>query len=189
MVGYDSACSFDFSISPLNLSTNLGMMYGFGWGVPFLIILVQSISGYFDTNEDIELMRQRRDYAAQIDQVMESTEKSRGRSHSQGDSKEASRVNTIVPELTESNRDRLTGVDKGVEMDGILMNKRVDEFGVGQLATNLLFTATHLTEARQRNRLAGTGNKGPMTGDRSHNSNSRISITAPPQQIRSMLDV
>lgn len=60
MAAYQFACSFDFSISPLNMSTNLGIMYGLGWGMPLLIVLVQLISGYFDANEDIGLLRQRR---------------------------------------------------------------------------------------------------------------------------------
>lgn len=59
LVCYESACSFDFSISPLSLNTKLGMVYGLGWAVPFLIVSVLSISGYVEENDDLELERQR----------------------------------------------------------------------------------------------------------------------------------
>jgi hypothetical protein len=44
------------------------MVYGLGWAIPFLIILVQSISGYCDSSEDIELRRQRQVRAAEFGQ-------------------------------------------------------------------------------------------------------------------------
>jgi hypothetical protein len=68
LVGYEPACAFDFSFSPLNCNTNLRMVYGLGWAIPFLIILVQSLSGYCDPSEDIELRRQRQIRAAEFGQ-------------------------------------------------------------------------------------------------------------------------
>ena len=60
MIAYTAACTFDFSISPLNLHPKLGMMYGLGWGVPFAIIIIFGLWGYIDPNEDRELIKQRR---------------------------------------------------------------------------------------------------------------------------------
>ncbi len=58
-VGYDIACSFEWSISPLKYDVNAGWMYGLGYAPAFLVILVLNIWGYIDPNEDRELLRLR----------------------------------------------------------------------------------------------------------------------------------
>jgi hypothetical protein len=58
LVGYETACSLYFSVSPLYINTSLGMVYGFGWAVPLLIVIMQSISGLSGPNDDIEIQRQ-----------------------------------------------------------------------------------------------------------------------------------
>jgi hypothetical protein len=90
IVGYESACSFCFSVSPLNLRANLGMMYGLGWGAPLLIMLVQSISGCLDPNEDKELQLQRRLRSAQVNHAIGVTNKHHASSNSYSDVQEFS---------------------------------------------------------------------------------------------------
>jgi hypothetical protein len=75
LVGYEAACSFEFSISPLNINADLGMMYGLGWGTIAVIILVHQVAGYINPNEDRELIRQRRLRGIEIDREMGITKK------------------------------------------------------------------------------------------------------------------
>lgn len=85
IVGYEVACSYNFLISPLNVHANLGTMYGLGWGVPLLIMLVQLISGYLDPNEDKELQLQRRLRSTQANHAIGVTNKLPTRSNSRSD--------------------------------------------------------------------------------------------------------
>lgn len=70
LVGYEAACSFEFSISPLKLHPELGYMYGLGWGSIAAIFLVQEVAGFFNPDEDRELIRQRRVRGQEIDSEM-----------------------------------------------------------------------------------------------------------------------
>lgn len=40
MVTYNTVCAFDFTISPMNVHCDLGFMYGLGWGVIALILII-----------------------------------------------------------------------------------------------------------------------------------------------------
>ncbi|PBP17790.1 conserved fungal protein [Diplocarpon rosae] len=75
MIGYEAACAFDFSISPLKLDTPLSLMYGLGWTPAAAILLVHEVAGYADPNDDRELLRQRRLRGAQMDAEMGITRK------------------------------------------------------------------------------------------------------------------
>lgn len=66
-VGYDIAASFEWNISPLKYNVNAGWMYGLGYAPAFLIILVFNIWGYFDPNEDRDLLKQRAERGRTID--------------------------------------------------------------------------------------------------------------------------
>ncbi len=59
MIGYEAASSFEFSISPLNNQTNLGLMYGLGWAPILLIVATYELAGFTEPNEDKELRRLR----------------------------------------------------------------------------------------------------------------------------------
>ncbi|SZE99628.1 unnamed protein product [Blumeria hordei] len=40
MVTYNTVCAFNFTISPMNVHCDLGFMYGLGWGVVALILII-----------------------------------------------------------------------------------------------------------------------------------------------------
>lgn len=67
MVGYAAASSCVFDISPLKVTTNLGLLYGLGWAPVLCIISVYNIFGHMEQNEDLEIIRQRLARGADID--------------------------------------------------------------------------------------------------------------------------
>jgi hypothetical protein len=75
VVGYSGAIAFDFSMSPLNVEGSIPFIYGLGWAPVALIFLIYEVAGYFDPNEDKELIRQRRIRGAEIDAEMGYTKK------------------------------------------------------------------------------------------------------------------
>jgi len=66
VISYETACAFDFSLSPLNVKANVAWIYGLGWVPIALIICIFEIAGYCEPNEDDELIRQRRCQEAEM---------------------------------------------------------------------------------------------------------------------------
>lgn len=66
-VGYDIATSFAWSISPLKYDSNPAWMYGLGYAPALLVILLFNVWGYFDPNEDRDLLRQRAERGRSVD--------------------------------------------------------------------------------------------------------------------------
>lgn len=70
VVAYQGLAAWDFSLSPLNVKTNLLAMYLGGYAPTLLILIIQCIAGFMRPNEDRELTRQRRERGEQIDQEL-----------------------------------------------------------------------------------------------------------------------
>ncbi|KAL7619644.1 hypothetical protein AAE478_010185 [Parahypoxylon ruwenzoriense] len=70
VVAYQGLAAWEFSLSPLNVKTNLVAMYLGGYTPSLLIIIIQCIAGFMRPNEDRELIRQRRVRGQAIDQEL-----------------------------------------------------------------------------------------------------------------------
>ncbi|KAG0647349.1 hypothetical protein D0Z07_7299 [Hyphodiscus hymeniophilus] len=216
MVAYAIGCSFDFSISPLNLEVDLGTMYGWGWGSVTLILAVHEIGGFFDPNEDRELIRQRRIRGAEIDQEMGITKKPHWWSRLHGDNRELGVHERIARNVSEVGGGQATtrGIESNIEMGNMPASRTLSEShgerpGRGELdavrlAANLLFPANNgIPSSERRDGFRDNPNRGRSPGDatagassqpnhRSNSSSTQASgatLGAQPQQIRSMLDV
>lgn len=211
LIAYAVACSFDFVISPLNLNADLGTMYGWGWGTLTLIILVFEVAGYLDPNEDRELIRQRRIREEEIDQEMGIAKKPNWWSLLHRDNTQLSVHQRITNNVVEIGGGSATtrGMETNIEMGNMPVSKdmqqRIGERpGKGDLeavraAAGLLFPATSnegasqpYSDWRDRGRSPGPTRKSRTRSDRSDSPETHGSsdtLTAPPQQVRSMLDV
>jgi hypothetical protein len=212
MVGYEAACAFEFDISPLKLHTNLGFMYGLGWGTIACIILVQEVAGYLDPNEDRELIRQRRIRGAEIDSEMGITKKPHWWSRLHGDNNDLNIHDRIARNVGEIGGGRATtkNLERSIEMGNMPVSKRQDtnrpvkeDLETVRIAANLLFPAATIIERGDpfqdipnRGRSPGDARPREMSqdpraklSDRSNSTNSGASLSGQPQQIRSMLDV
>jgi Protein of unknown function (DUF2434) len=215
MIGYEAACSFEFSISPLKVNTNLGFMYGLGWGPIALIIIIQEIYGYLAPNDDRELIRQRRIRGAQIDQEMGITKKPHWWSRLHNENKPMNVHDHIARNVAEIGGGRATtrNLERSIEMGNMPVSKRRDsnkpvpDITTVRAAANLLFPAHTMEETQERFTDRPDQGRGrtvsnaaaeasptvrSVVNDRSdsnHSTASGLTLGARPQQIRSMLDV
>lgn len=214
MVGYEAACSFEFSISPLNLHPNLGMMYGLGWGTIALIIVVYEIYGYTDPNEDRDLIRQRRIRGAEIDREMGITNKPQWWRRLHTDNRDLNIHDVIARNVGEIGGGRATtkNMERSIELGNMPASKRRDsnksvgEVDAVRAAANLLFPSASPGErsdpfrdnpvrgrspgnARRDVSGAGRGQARAELSDRSDSAASGVTLGAQPQVVRSMLDV
>lgn len=66
-IGYFIALAFDWDISPLKATSNPGWYFGFGFGTDLLIIAIFEVYGFIERNEDLVIIRARRERGASID--------------------------------------------------------------------------------------------------------------------------
>ncbi|KAI9797234.1 MAG: hypothetical protein M1835_001590 [Candelina submexicana] len=66
-VGYNIACAFCWDISPRKYNANPGWIFGLGYGSAFLVLLIFEIYGYFEVNEDRQLIAQRIERGRTVD--------------------------------------------------------------------------------------------------------------------------
>jgi hypothetical protein len=215
MIGYEAACAFEFSISPLKLDTNLAFMYGLGWGPIAMIIVIQEIYGYMTPNEDRELIRQRRVRNAEIDQEMGITKKPHWWSRLHGDNGPVNIHDHIARNVSEIGGGRATtrNLERSIEMGNMPVSKRRDsnkpvpDITTIRAAANLLFPAHTMEETQERftdhpeqGRGRAVSNPAADTSsttraglndrsDSNHSTASGLTLGARPQQVRSMLDV
>jgi hypothetical protein len=217
MIGYEVAIAFDFSFSPLRLGVNPAWIYGLGWTPIALIILIYEIAGIIYPNEDTELLRQRRMRGAEIDQEMGFVKKPRWWSHLHGDLSVHETVSKNIREVG-GGAATARNVERSIEM-GILPTRRPTERAedesskyespdvIRSASSPLLPTSPYLLEglnspvdtttkqySDDRGRpgagsLAGSTTEGIGTSERSASTASGTTLNAPPQRIRSMLDV
>lgn len=67
VVAFQIAVSFNFDISPMNMSPILPAVFLAGFLPTWLILAVQVASGFMRPNEDLELIRQRRERGVHLD--------------------------------------------------------------------------------------------------------------------------
>lgn len=210
MIGYEAACSFEFSISPLKVNANLGMMYGLGWGTIAMIFVVYEIAGYIDPNEDRDLIRQRRVRNAEADQEIGITKKPGWWSllSNTQPTNVHDRIRNNVNQIRSGQPTR--NLQRSIEMDSMPVTNARDPnkpFQGGETvrtASSLLFPAYTMEETQER----FTDRPGPTRGrpgnsqsllpedaarsgpnERVASTSTTVTVGAPPQQIRSMLDV
>lgn len=211
LVGYSGACAFDFDISPLKLHTNLGLMYGLGWGTIACIVLVFEVAGFFDPNEDRELIRQRRIRGAEIDSEIGIVKKPHWWSRLHGDNGAISIHDQIARNVGEVGGGRATtkNIQSSIEMGNMPASKKQDsrqpingELEGVKFASKFLFPASTVNERNDSFKDTPRGRTHEETrsremsqdarkivSDRSNSTNSGVSLGGPPQTIRSMLDV
>lgn len=216
MIGYEAACAFDFSISPLKYQTNLATMYGLGWAPIALILIVYEIAGYIDPNEDRELLHQRRVRGIEADQEIGITKKPHWWSRLHGDNRALNMQDRIAQNVGEIGGGRATtkNLERSIEMGNMPVSKKQDQnkpvgdIDAIRVAANLLFPNSTNEETQERftdapvsggrgRSLGETGRSNPSgrnetrggLSDRSDSTNSGVTLGAQPQQIRSMLDV
>lgn len=198
MVGYEAAIAFNFDISPLKVHSDLGYMYGLGWAPILAIIIVQEVWGYILPNEDKELIRQRRIRGADIDREMGITKKPHWWSRLNGN------LNLNVHDQIAKNARELGGGDatrknleRSIEMGNMPVSKRRNsenpEQNAVRFAASLLFPESTTSERsntfRDEPERARSRSRGRSQVTRSESATSGASLNAPPQKIRSMLDV
>ncbi|TVY89590.1 Uncharacterized protein LAWI1_G004920 [Lachnellula willkommii] len=215
MIGYEAACAFDFSISPLNYHTNVAIMFGLGWAPIALIFVVYEIAGYFDPNEDRDLLQQRRIRGIEADQEIGITKKPHWWSRLHGENRTLNIHDRIAQNVSEIGGGRATtkNLEQSIEMGNMPASKKQDDHKPVEnmdsirVAASLLFpnstneeTQERFTDAPLTGRGRTPGNSARPTSStrnetragfsgRSESTNSSITLGAQPQQIRSMLDV
>ncbi|KAN0101448.1 Protein of unknown function (DUF2434) domain containing protein [Hyaloscypha variabilis] len=213
MIGYEAACAFDFSKSPLKVDTNLGFMYGLGWGPIAMIIVVQEVRGYPAPNDDRELIRQRRIRGTAADQEMGMTKKPHWWSRVNTDKKQLNVQESGNVSEIGGGRPRTRNLERNIEMGNMPVssrrerNKPAPDIAV-RAASNLLFPARTGTEETQerftdhpeqgRGRVVSnamadtkpsTNNGANDRTDSNYNTANGSTLGAGTQQFRSMLDI
>lgn len=204
MIGYIAAISFYFPISPLNIQTKLEVMYPLGWGPIALILLVYEIGGYVNPNEDRDLLRQRRIRDVAADEEIGYTKKPRWWSRLHGDNKIATMQERITANVAEvgGRAPRMRDLGREVEMEDLPSPTRYErDIETPTRSVEALKTTAgisyppHLdTEGRFRDnpgrtRSSEASSVTQVESEQGASTNSTVSVSAPPQQIRSMLDV
>ncbi|KAJ2973970.1 hypothetical protein NUW58_g8808 [Xylaria curta] len=232
VVAYQALAAWEFDYSPLKRDTNLVAMYVGGYLPALLLVIILCVSGFMRPNEDKELIRQRRERGAQLDQELGITKKPAWWRRIRGDVGTGDVVrdqlyrnvrevsgNPRVQQMAEqraANSEAAPAGNNTFEMSSLgrsssIANRtapppysppsRSDQRNADrtiQAAAGLLFPnasnppppAPIPTTAP-----APAGNRGRNTvhtrasADRSSSTGSAVSITGPPQKIRSMLDV
>lgn len=67
---YQALVAWDFAYSPLKVDGNKAAIFAGGYTPTLLILYIQAIFGFFNPNEDLELLRQRRVRAQELDRDM-----------------------------------------------------------------------------------------------------------------------
>ncbi|RFU32268.1 hypothetical protein B7463_g4083, partial [Scytalidium lignicola] len=216
MIGYFTACVFDFGISPLKLDTELGYMYGLGWAPIAAIFIVMEVYGYIDPNEDKELLRQRRIRGAEIDAELGIIKKPHWWRLLNYPNQNLSVHEQIARNVGEIGGGMATtrNVHSNIEMGNMPVSKKHgsgknNDLTAVRIAADLLFPTgasaakqeggaindDRFTDTPVRGRSATIENSSgsglrPPTSERSGSTNSAATLTGvPPQKVRSMLDV
>ncbi|KAI0862270.1 hypothetical protein F4860DRAFT_472797 [Xylaria cubensis] len=219
VVAYQALAAWEFDYSPLKKDTNLVAMYVGGYVPALLLVIILCVSGYLRPNEDKELIRQRRERGAEIDRDLGITKRPAWWKRIRGEVGTGDVVrdqlyrnvrevagNRRVQEMAEqraTNAEAAPATGNTFEMSSLHRSPSVASSTAPpaysssgkvrsdrtiQAAAGLLFpNAGNPPPPPVGGRGRNTENRGTM--DRSTSANSGVSITGPPQQIRSMLDV
>lgn len=204
MIGYIAAISFYFPISPLNIHAKVEFIYPLGWGPIALILLVYEVAGYLNPNEDRDLLRQRRIRDVVADEEMGYTRKPRWWSRLHGDNKFGGVQERITANVAEVNGGVPTtkGLERGMEMQDLPSPTRderdtqhpsneIEALGTANAALHppRLDTEGRFRDSPPRTRDSEASSVTQVGSEQGGSTNSTVSVSAHPQQIRSMLDV
>ncbi|TVY84844.1 Uncharacterized protein LSUE1_G001121 [Lachnellula suecica] len=193
MIAYSAACAFCFSISPLNYTPNLAIIYGLGWAPIALILAVYEIAGCYDPNEDAELGRQRRVRDAEADREMGITKKPDRWSRVHGDNRQLNVHDQVAKNVADigGGARRTRSLERGIEMGNMPASRSREEMPdihAVREASSLLSPHSPNEETQERFTDAPVTGRCEVSG-RSDSPYSGTTLAAQPQQIRSMLDV
>ncbi|KAI9881193.1 MAG: hypothetical protein M1830_007171 [Pleopsidium flavum] len=180
-VGYDIASSFEWSISPLKYDVNAGWMYGLGYAPAFLVILLVDIWGYFDPNEDRELLRLRAERGRTIDAELGLNQKPTWWSKLHGDNhlSAESRLKAMTTEIG-GGRATQRNLERTIEL-GTMPAARPREEHEDPFSDE---AAEEPPKGRPTTTLSSDDGESRRTSVRTMSS-----TTSRPQQVRSMLDI
>jgi hypothetical protein len=218
VVAYEAYIAFTWSKSPLNAHGDIVYIYGWGWAPIALIVLIYEIAGYIDPNEDRDLIRQRRIRGAGIDAEMGYTKKPHWWSRLHGDVN-LNVHDAIAKNVREVGGGTATSrnIERDIEMGNLparqASTRKEDRFSKSQspdavrIGAQLLFPTRSGTSAlldpfsdsksteespdrgRAGSTVASSTTRDGALSERSNSTASGITLNAPPQKIRSMLDV
>lgn len=219
VVAYQALAAWEFDYSPLKKDTNLVAMYVGGYAPALLLVIILCVSGFMRPNEDKELIRQRRERGAQIDHDLGIIQKPAWWRRLRGEAGTGDAVrdelyrnvrevagNRRVQQMAEqraTNAEAAPATSNTFEMSSLHRSPsiasstsppayspsgRVRNDRTIQVAAGLLFpNASNPPPPPAENRGRNTESRGPV--NRSSSTGTGVSITAPPQKIKSMLDV
>jgi hypothetical protein len=179
-IGYTIASSFEWSISPFKYDVNSGWIYGLGYAPALLIIIILNIYGYLDPNEDQVLIARR----AERDQTLNSE---LGISRRKPNWWKTSRPDyRPPPTLDENGRLRSLAAEIG---GGPPTQRKIENYiQLGTMRTHYLdncdageSTGNVVPPANRHS----SGTESIMT----RSSSDSTSPSAPPQKVKSMLDI
>lgn len=179
-IGYTIASSFEWSISPFKYDVNSGWIYGLGYAPALLIIIILNIYGYLDPNEDQVLIARR----AERDQTLNSE---LGISRRKPNWWKTSRPDyRPPPTLDENGRLRSLAAEIG---GGPPTQRKIENYiQLGTMRTHYLdncdageSTGNVIPPANRHS----SGTESIMT----RSSSDSTSPSAPPQKVKSMLDI
>lgn len=70
---YNAACAWEYTVTPMSHTTNSGWIYGLGYGPIFLIMAVMVWNGWKEPNEDLSIIKGRREREFQLNREMKAT--------------------------------------------------------------------------------------------------------------------
>ena len=193
-IGYTIASSFEWSISPLKYDVNSGWIFGLGYAPALLMIVVFNIYGYIEPNEDQVLIAQR----AERDQVADSE---LGIGPKKPNWWKTLRPDYRSPTLDENGRLRSLAAEIG---GGRPTQRKIQNYiQLGTMRTHYLDDCDTEESAGHGAKVSGssgntrTGNIIPPANRHSsgtesimtRSSSDSISPSAPPQKVKSMLDI
>lgn len=202
-VGYDIAASFLWSISPLKYDVNPAWMYGLGYAPAFLVLLLFNVWGYFDPNEDRDLLRQRAERGRSVDAELGLHHKPSWWSKLHGDNhlSTESRLRAMTSEIgggraTQRNLERT--IELGTMPAARSRGEQEDPFS-DDAAAAVKEEEEEPPASRKPGASVGWGSDGDGYGDGNSDERSRRTMSvrtmssatsnARPQQVRSMLDI
>ena len=190
------------------------IIYGWGYGPSLVIIYIQVLYGYFTPNEDKELYRQRRERGELVDRELGLVKKPAWWRRVRGDHLHSLRdkigmnvrevggvegVGRREEDLVErSAREEarshargeadieLTNLRRGSNNNALEYNPRADRAGARLLSRDDSLVEPSPPPPYQDAQRSGRDERGIQ---RSNSTSTTGSISAPPQQIRSMLDI
>lgn len=175
-IGYAIASSFIWTISPLKFDGNPAWLYGLGIAPVLLIIMIFEICGFLEPNEDRALRKQRTELGRAADSALGIRHKPNWWSNLSGNQRwtDEQRLRALPTEIG-GGRPTTRNMERNIELSYLSTEQQ-----------RALVDDPFRDEAVAPEPDAGGGD---APARRARNSESSNTVSSPPQQIRSMLDV